>query len=314
MTRKIFVALSTFGEYGSTPIDLLKESGLPYSINPLGKRLGRDDIIEMGGDAEGIIAGIEPYDSHVLDSLPKLRVISRCGAGIDNINLRKAGSLGISVLNTPEVVVQPVAELTVAMILDLTRRLSYHSGLMRRKVWRKEAGNLISANKIGIVGLGRIGKRVAEIMRRLDADVYGTDPAPDSEWARRSGVKLLSFEDLLRSADIVTIHVSDSEEKPFRMGAGEFALMKEGALIVNVSRGRFLDEDALCRALQNGRIGGAALDVFPQEPYKGRLCDLENVVMTPHIATLTEESRLQMEIEATRNLLSCMNRNGAPSS
>jgi D-3-phosphoglycerate dehydrogenase len=306
MTRKIFVALSTFGEYGCAPVDLLKDSGFPYSINPLGKRLQREEIIEMGGDAEGIIAGVEPYDSHVLDRLPKLRVISRCGVGIDNIDLGRAESLGISVLNTPDVVVQPVAELTVAMILDLTRRLSYHTGLMRRKIWQKKAGNLIAAKKIGIVGLGRIGKRVADFMRRLDADVCGTDPVPDSEWGRRSGVKLVSFEELLRSADVVTIHVSDSKEHPFRMGASEFALMKEGALIVNVSRGSYLDEDALCRTLQSGRLGGAALDVFPREPYAGRLCDLENVIMTPHIATLTEESRFEMELEATRNLIAFM--------
>jgi D-3-phosphoglycerate dehydrogenase len=307
MNRKIFVALSTFGEYGNAPLKLLAESGFPYVINPLGRRLTREEILEIGGDCEGIIAGVEPYDSHVLDNMPNLRCISRCGVGMDNIDLKKTADRGIIVLNTPDVVVQPVAELTVAMILDLMRRLSYHTSLMRKRIWQKKAGNLISGKKVGVLGLGRIGKRVAEMMIRLDTDVYGTDLLHDFEWSKRSGVKLVSLHELLQISDILTLHLSEKQGKPFLLGEREFARMKKGAVIVNVSRGSFLEEDSLYRALENGHLGGAALDVFPEEPYKGKLCDLENVVMTPHIATLTEESRLQMEIEATNSLLAYMN-------
>lgn len=303
MKKKIFVALSTFAEHGRSPVELLEGSGFDYSINTLRKRLSREEIVELGKDAEGIVAGVEPYDDFVIDRLPRLRCISRCGVGIDNIDTRKASEKKIVIRNTPDVVIQPVAELTVAMIFDLTRKLSFHTGLLRAKRWHKEAGNLLFGKKVGVLGLGRIGKKVAEIMLKLDTEVCGTDLRPDKAWADRVGVKIVSLDELLRSSDILTIHLSTVEENPFRMGAEEIAAMKAEAFLINVSRGQMVDETALYDALKNGRLAGAALDVFPQEPYTGKLCELDNIVMTPHIATLTKESRVRMEEEAVRNAI-----------
>jgi len=300
---KVLVALSTFAEFGDAPLKLLNESGLDYSLNNLGRRLVRDEIIEMGKDCEGIVAGVESYDDYVLDHLSKLRCISRCGVGTDNISLEKAKEKGIVIRNTPDVVILPVVELTIAMIFDLLRRLTYHTQLLRSKQWQKTAGNLLSGRKVGVLGLGRIGKKVAEVLTKLGADMYGADLFPDYQWAQENGVKIVSNELLLKECDIISIHVSVLQNNKFVFGKTEVESMKQGAFIINVSRGEIVDEDALYEALKSNYLGGAALDVFQEEPYYGPLCELENVVLTPHIATLTRESRVQMEMEAVRNLL-----------
>jgi D-3-phosphoglycerate dehydrogenase len=303
MKNKIFVALSTFGEYGDEPLHTLRESGFPYVLNTLGRRLMRDEIIQMGYGCEGIIAGVEPYDDLVLEQMSDLRCISRCGAGIDNISLEKARERGVVVLNTPDVVVQPVVELTVAMIFDLLKKLSYHTALMRERRWEKSAGNLLAGKKVGILGLGKIGKAVAETMIKLGCKVYGADIRPDMSWAQAKGVYVVDFEDLLQLSDILTLHMSASKNATPVIGQSEIRKMKAGALLINTARGQFVDEAALYSALKDGHLAGAALDVFPEEPYKGILCDLDNIVLTPHIATLTKESRFQMELEATLNII-----------
>jgi len=304
MKPKVLVALSTFAEFGDAPLKLLDESGLDYCLNPLGRRLLREEIIEMGKDCEGIVAGVEPYDDYVLDCLPKLRCISRCGVGIDNISLGKAKDKGIVIRNTPDVVILPVVELTMAMIFDLLRRLSFHTYLLKSKQWEKRAGHLLVGKKVGVLGLGRIGKRVAEVLTKMDAVVYGADLSPDQQWADENGIKIVSHEVLLSECDIISIHISLLENNKFVMDKKKIESMKQGAFIINVSRGEVIDEEALYNALKSNHLGGAALDVFQKEPYAGPLCELENVVLTPHIATLTVESRTQMEAEAVENLIS----------
>lgn len=302
-TRNILVTLSTFGEYGDAPMRLLAESGFSYTINPRKKRLVREEIIEMGKDCEGIIAGVELYDDYVLRHLPKLRCLSRCGVGTDSIALQTAKEKGIVILKTIDVVVQPVAELTIAMIFDLLRMLTHHTALMRASRWDKKAGHLLVARKIGIIGLGRIGKRVAEVLKTLGATVIGYDPFPDNQWAQTQDIEILPCEQVIRESDILSLHLTAISGAPFRLGEQEIRSMKKGAMIVNVARGEFIDEEALYEALNDGHLAGAALDVFTKEPYTGRLCTLDTVILTPHVGTLTEESRLQMEVEATANLI-----------
>lgn len=303
MKHKIFVALSSFAKYSISPLNLLRESGYTYYINPLERRLVRDEIIEMGRESAGIIAGVEPYDEYVLDRLPNLLCISRCGVGIDSISVQKAKKRGIEIKNTPDVVIQPVVELIVAMIFDLMRKLSYHTNLLRAKRWEKKAGHLLKGQKVGILGLGRIGKKVAEVMTRLETEVCGTDLFADKQWAERWNVKIVPLNELLQISDILSINLSPVEGNSIRLGESEFKAMKKGAILINVSRGEFVDESALYDSLKSGHLDGAALDVFSEEPYRGRLCELNNVVLTPHVATLTEESRIQMELEAVQNMI-----------
>jgi D-3-phosphoglycerate dehydrogenase / 2-oxoglutarate reductase len=302
MDKSIFVALSTFAEFDREPLRLLEEGGYGIRRNTTGRRLVKEEIIASGKGCEGIIAGVEPYDSAVLERLPGLQCISRCGVGMDAIDLAAAARLGIVVRNTPDVVVQPVAEMTVAMIFDLMRRLTAHTALIRSGSWKKIPGNLVSGKTAGIVGLGRIGRRVAQLLSALGCRIC----ACDDRLSPRDcpGIELLPLDTLLAQSDIVTIHVSLPPGGSFVLGKREIGLMKQGAVLVNTSRGQFVDEAALHEALRSNKLSGAGLDVFPGEPYTGMLCGLDNVVLTPHAATLTVESRAQMEIEAVKNLLS----------
>jgi len=210
---------------------------------------------------------------------------------------------GIVVKNTPTVVILPVVELTIAMMFDLLRKLTYFTTQLRSGTWVKKPGYLLSGRKVGIIGLGQIGKEVTKLLLRLNARVYGYDINPDESWAKSHGVAIVSKEQLLGECDIVSLHVSSVDVKDFIIGKKEINGMKNNVLFINTSRGKYVDEKSLYAALSSGHIGGAALDVFSQEPYFGDLCTLENVILTPHIATLTKESRTQMEIEAVQNAL-----------
>jgi len=310
MRKKIFIALSTFAKHGQEPLEILGQSGFDYFVNPSGRRLVEDELIQMGRDCHGVVAGVEPYKDRVLDNMPYLECISRCGVGIDNIAVGKAKEKGVTILNTPDVVVQPVAELTVAMAFDLLRKLTAHTMLLKSRRWERKTGYLLKGKKVGILGLGRIGKRVAEIMVKLNVEVYGTEISPDKTWLQKEGVHLVSCNELLKISDLLSIHLSCDTKNPFQLGEKEMQMMKKGAMVINVSRGQFIDEPALYTALKSGDLGGAALDVYEDEPYTGPLCELENVILTPHVATLTQESRLQMELEATRNLIDFLKSNG----
>ena len=263
---------------------------MPFSVNTSGKRITTAELVAQAADATVAIAGVEPYDASVLAQLPKLRCISRCGAGTDSIDLGEARRRGIAVLNTPDVPTEAVAELAMAMILSLARRLRQQANLMGRREWRRLEGHLLAGRRVGLVGLGRIGRRVVELLQPFRAAVAAADPGADRVWADAHGVALITLDELLATSDVVSLHAARSGAHPLRLGAGELARMKAGAVLVNLARGGMVDEAALHEALTSGRLAGAGLDVYSEEPYRGALCDLENVVLTPHDATLTVET------------------------
>ena len=251
----------------------------------------------------GMIAGLEPITARVLQQAAGLKVVSRCGIGLDNVDLNAAGSLGIVVTNTPDGPTAAVAELTIGLIFNLLRRISFLDGEIRKGNWTKETGRLLQGRKVGIIGLGRIGKRVAETLLALGAKVSGTDIEPDQEWLQKNPVSLMSLEELLKQSEILCLHVSYAGSNEHLIGKKEMEAMPKGAYLVNTSRGEVIDHDALYSMLTNGHLAGAALDVFDQEPYTGPLTRLDNVILTPHIGSYAREARVQMETQAAENLI-----------
>ncbi len=305
MTKpNILVALSTFGAYGPEPLELLQKKGWPYTLNLLGQRLAAKDILQLGRDCQGIVAGVEVYTGDILSELSQLKCISRCGVGLDNIDLPKAEQLGIKVLNTPDPVIVPVAELTIGMMLDLLRHITWHTVSLRDNKWQKKGGRNLQGCTVGIIGLGRIGKKVSELLKSFGSRVIATDPHPDTEWAKTHKIMILPLNELLSRSDVVTLHLKVDAKVPFVLSEKEIRGMKRGAVLLNLSRGELVDENALYGALKDGHLSGAGLDVFHEEPYRGKLTELGNVILTPHVATLTAESRLQMETQAVQNLFS----------
>jgi D-3-phosphoglycerate dehydrogenase len=246
---------------------------------------------------------LEPLTARVLQQAKGLKVVSRCGIGLDNVDLDAARGLGITVRNTPDAPTEAVAELTIGFIFNLLRKISFLDRELRKGNWSKESGGLVRDKKVGIVGLGRIGKRVAEMLLALGAKVAGTDIQPDYEWLQTKQVPLISLEELLKQSEILCLHVSYTGSSEFLIGRKEMEAMPKGAYLINTSRGEIIDQDALYSMLTGGHLSGAALDVFTQEPYSGPLTKLDNVVLTPHIGSYAREARIEMEIQATENLI-----------
>jgi D-3-phosphoglycerate dehydrogenase len=297
MKNKIAITTSSFGKYDSKPLDMLKGKGYEAVLNALGRKLDKEETLALCGGCAGIVAGTEIYDSGMLKKLSRVRVISRCGAGMDNIDQIAAKKIGIKIFNTPDSPVQAVSELTIGLIFDLLRKISLMDRDIRNGVWNKRIGNLLRGKRAGIVGFGRVGRKVAQLLKTLDCEISYADPNIDSGTVPFRNMPL---SELLKWADIVSIHVSGSQKV---IGANEMSRMKKGVLIVNTSRGTALDEKALYKSLKEGHISGAALDVFETEPYSGRLKELDSVILTPHAGSYAIESRISMEVESVKNLL-----------
>lgn len=300
---KILTSPSSFGQVGIEPLAILIENKFEIINNPFGRKLTEAEVIDLAKDCVGIIAGVEPLTATVMDALPNLKCISRVGVGMDNVDLEYAKQKGIVVVNTPDGPTRAVAELTVAMTISLLRKIPQAHANLKLKIWKKEIGNLLFGKTIGIIGLGRIGRIVAELFRGLGNPVIGFDLAPDIIWAKKIGVELCSFENILNQADIITLHVPGNKDKSAVIGENELLRIKDGAFLINIARGGVIDEQALYQALKTNKLSGAAIDVFSNEPYDGNLCELDNVILTPHIGSYAAEGKLLMEIDAVKNLI-----------
>lgn len=301
MPKKIAITTTTFAEYDKSPLELIKRSGMGIVANTLKRKLEKKETASLCKGCIGIIAGTEIYDKDVLKELTGLKVISRCGVGIENIDLKIAKSLNIKVVNTPYAPTQAVAELTVGIMLNLLRKISFSDRKIRQGEWKKPMGNLLKGKKVGIIGFGRIGRRVAELLSNFGCEIALTDFVEPKD---KPLFKNLNLNYLLKWSDIVSIHASGNE---LIIGPKEIKMMKKGAWLINVGRGNFIDEGALYSALKSGKLGGAGLDVFEKEPYSGKLRELDNVVLTAHIGSYALESRIEMEIEAVKNLINKLN-------
>jgi D-3-phosphoglycerate dehydrogenase len=306
--KKIVVSTRSFGEYSSAPIERLKSCGFEVSLNPYNRPFTPEESIDFLKDAIGLIAGTESLTEEVLNKAGSLRVISRCGAGMDNIDLNAAKRLGIEVVNTPDAPTLAVAELTLGLILALYRRIPESDRCIRSGKWNRQMGRLLTGKKLGIIGLGRIGKKLVELSAPFNLEVMACDPFPDMEFSQRHNIRLVTFNELLKEADIVSLHLSPSKETRCLIGKNELFLMKPSAVLINTSRGWMVDEKALEEALTNKIISGAALDVFANEPYDGYLSNLDNVILTTHIGSSAKEARIQMEMEAVENLIKIINK------
>ena len=294
---EIAITTTTFGEYDKEPLNILDMNGFHVKLNPYKRRLKKDEVIELCKDAIGIIAGTETLDVDIMETLTILKVISRCGTGIDNVALVDADRIGIKVYNTPDAPTSAVAELAVGFMINLLRKVSQMDKELKMGQWQKRMGNLLCEKKIGIKGFGRIGRKVAELLKPFGCEIAYADPFVEDGLM---GLQRMSLKDMLCWADIVTIHVGVHEKL---MGEKEFQCMKKGALLINTSRGGVVDESVLYEYLKNGNLSGAALDVFEEEPYFGALKELDNVILTPHIGSYAKEARVEMERLAVENLL-----------
>jgi len=231
----------------------------------------------------------------IIEAGKRLKLVCRAGVGLDNIDLRAAEERGIKVFNTPEAPAEAVAELSVGLILSLARSIPQADLTMKEGKWIKSklTGWELKGKTLGTIGLGNIGERVAKLAKAFGMNILITKRTPpDPALLKELEAEFVPLSELLRRSDVVTIHIPYTAETHHMIGEKELQLMKEGAYLVNTSRGPIVDESALLKALQSGRLGGAALDVYEFEPPKDwTLMRLPNVVCTPHIGAETEEAQ-----------------------
>lgn len=313
MALRCFISTSSFGKQSPLGLEQLHAHGMEVTLNPFGRKLRKRETVELYSKADVVIAGVEDIDQEVLDANPQLKVISRCGIGVDSIDLEAVKLRKISLLTTPEPPAQAVAELTIGLIFSAARRIAEADAGIRRKEWKSLMGCLLKDKTLGILGFGRVGRKVAQVFGTLGMKLAVYDPFPNHDLIREVGATAADLKTVLSTSDVVTLHMPLNPHTKGLLNAERFALLKKGAIIVNTSRGGIIDEAVLAEYLGDGRLSGAALDVFENEPYEGPLLSVPNVVLTSHMGSYAAETRIAMEIEATSNLISeCLKLNLLP--
>lgn len=252
------------------------------------------------------------FTDDVLSQCQGLKHIAVFGIGVDMVDLDACKRLGITVTNIPGYSAPAVAECALTLALSVSRKVRQNDLLIREGDWARAPVDQLYGKTLGIIGAGPIGKRMAELGLAVGMNVIGWTFHPDQEWGKRTGVTWVSIEDVLSTADVVSIHVRLSDQSRELVDAAKLALMKPSAILVNTARGAIVDEDALVRALETGRIAGAGLDVFTTEPLPlgHAFTKLDNVVLSPHVAASTPETDyagLEMVVDNIRNVA-----NGSP--
>ena len=294
---RVLIGPSSFADVDKAPMERLLINGVEVTDNPFKRRLTKMELFDLlTDDTVGIIAGLESLDREVLAS-SSLSVISRVGSGLSNIDLEAARELGIKVCSTPAGPTIAVAELTVGTMLSLIRMVPMMDRDLHDNVWRKRIGFQLEGKTVVIIGFGRIGKKVADLLQSFRVNIIVVDP-----FVERDSVDypILPLTEALPRADIVTIHGSGGK---CILGKSEFPLLKRGVYLLNAARGGLASESLLMEALDEGRVAGAWLDTFGSEPYSGPLSGYKNVILTPHVGSYTAECRSQMEGEAVDNIL-----------
>ncbi len=247
--------------------------------------------------------------SEVIEAGENLKVIGRAGVGVDNIDVEKATEKGIIVVNAPHGNTISAAEHAIALLTALARNIAQANSSLKRGEWKRSEHTGVELNQkmLGVIGVGRIGSEVARRARSLGMKIIAYDPYLTRDHAEKLGVEMVSFEDLLKQADFITLHLPLNPSTYHLIGEKELALLKPGVRIINCARGGLIDEDALCAALQEGRVEGAALDVFEEEPPGScKLMDLDNVIVTPHLGALTREAQTNVAIQVSEQVISSL--------
>ncbi len=293
-------------------LDALREApGVEVEFRP---GMTEDELCEVIGDYDGlIIRSGTLVTPRVIEAADKLRVIGRAGIGVDNVDIPAASRRGIVVMNTPTGNSVTTAEHALALLAALARKIPQAAGSMSDGKWEKSKfqGREIAFKTLGIIGLGNIGRIVADRAHGLKMKVIGVDPVMSSERAAELGIELVELDELLSRSDFITIHAPLTPETKNMMSDAAFDKMKRGALLVNAARGGIVDERALARAITEGKIAGAALDVFAEEPVdpKSPLLKLDNVLCTPHLGASTSEAQERVAFEIAEQVIDYL-RNG----
>ncbi|MFZ8782877.1 MAG: hydroxyacid dehydrogenase [Desulfurococcaceae archaeon] len=287
-------------------IEILKSAGVEvlYLEEP-----PEEELVKAIKGVHGLIVRSKPLVTRrLIEAADGLLVVGRAGVGVDNIDVEAARARGVEILTSPEAATQSVAELTMGLILAVARKIAFCDRKIRAGEWPKKhaVGVELWGKTLGVIGAGRIGLTVARIAKfGFNMNVVYYDVARNKKIEEEVGARYVSLEDLLREADVVTIHVPLTEQTKYLINEEKLKLMKRTAILINTSRGPVVDTKALIRALKEGWMAGAGLDVFEEEPLPPNhpLLELENVVLTAHIGASTEEAQERAGVDIAKKVV-----------
>lgn len=293
----LLLATSTFNKSKDKKLSQIIKSKFNPTYNPYGRKLTKKELSNLliNNKINYVVAGLESYDNSILKN-SNLKIISRLGSGISNIDLKVAKSNKIKIFSTPEGPIQSVSELTLGMMITMMRDVIKMNNQMHKNIWKRENGNLLFDKNILIIGYGRIGKNLQKLLKPFKANITIFD-------TNKKYHKNLNYKPLkkaLPKADIITIHTNTEKEI---ISKSEFKLLKKGVIICNASRGSVINEKEIINYIKKKVIKRIWLDVFNKEPYSGNMSNYNSIIMTPHIGSYTEEARKKMEIKAIENIL-----------
>jgi D-3-phosphoglycerate dehydrogenase len=302
---KVLVTARSFRKMQGDHWRVLQEAGYEIVTPEQDQPLKEAEMIPLIGDVEAALVGNDAVTERVIAAARRLKVISKHGVGVDNVDVPAATRAGVIVTNTPGANQVAVAELTVALIMALTRKLAYHDTVVKAGGWSRIIGTELAGKTVGLVGLGRIGREVVLRLKGFRVKFLAHDVYQDTAFAAEHGVQFVTLDELLAEADIVTLHAVLTADTQSLIGEKELARMKPGAYLVNTARGGLVDEQALSRALTENRLAGAGLDVFADEPPKDSpLLQLgDKVLLAPHLGAQTTETVLRMGRMAAENVV-----------
>lgn len=288
--------------------EMLEQFADQVVYNDLKIPLKGEELLSRLEGSDGYIAGLDYITADVVRRMPdSLRVISRYGAGVDRVDLAACKARGITVTNTPGVNATAVSELVFGLMLSLARNIPQLHAAVQRGEWPRNDGMELAGRTLGIIGLGAIGKKLAARAKAFEMIVLAYDPCLDEKFVKAQGIKAVDLTELLKTADIVSLHVPLTDETRHLIDGERIGIMKEGAIIINTARGGLIDEAACARAIVSGKLGGLGLDVFEQEPLvDSPLLGLPRVVFTPHTGAHTAEAVRDMGLIAVKNLISVL--------
>jgi D-3-phosphoglycerate dehydrogenase len=302
---KVLVTARIFGHLSDDSFDIFNTSGFELVKNPYrGKGLSENELIELIAGVHGLLTGVDQVTERVINTADKLKVISKFGTGVDNIDVKAATQRGIIVTNAPGMNSDAVADMAYSLILAIARKVPFAFDQVKKGHWPLIVGTEIWRKKLGVIGLGEIGKRVAMRAGGFNMRVFAHEVDPDKIFVREHGIQLLPLNQLLQESDFVSIHVPLTPETENLIQKEQLEMMKPTAFLINTARGGIVDEQDLYEALQSGKIAGAAFDVLLEEPpTERRLTKLENFIVTPHISPFTREAINNAERLSAQNII-----------
>lgn len=304
--RKVLITAPYFHPVVERFRPRLEEAGLELVVREVDERAEEDELLEVIGDISGVICGDDRFTRKVLENAPALKVISKWGTGIDSIDQQACADHGVAVCNTPNAFTIPVADSVLGYALAFARNIASMDRAMKSGVWKKIPGFALSECTVGIIGVGNIGRRVAELFAAFGATLLGRDiidiPADVLE---RTGMRSVSLEELLSSSDIVSVNCDLNPTSQHLINAETLAQMKPTAFLINAARGPIVCEPDLVDALQRGVIAGAGLDVFEHEPLPdgSPLRAMDNVLIAPHNTNSSPTAWERVHESTVANLL-----------